>query len=103
MTSDAVPIRAAFDFRETDAECWTIAVETDQGRLLLTDGGAALSIDGQPVPLPDSREYPLLYRRFARLVAQRAVDADFTPLDLVMRAMALADRKTVDAFDVWER
>ena len=99
MTSGSAPMRATFDFRETDAECWTIAVETDQGRLLLADGGATLSIDGQSVALADSREYPRLYRRFAELVAQRAVDADLAPLELVTRAMALADRRTVDAFD----
>ena len=38
-----LPITAEFDFRQTGPQSWDIVVETDEGRMTLSGGGAAWS------------------------------------------------------------
>jgi predicted dehydrogenase len=95
-----VPVTVAFDFLQTEGETWEIVVDTDHGRLTLSSGGGALTIDDAPVTLPDHEgEYPQLYATFARLIADRRIDADLTPLQLVADSFLLAERETVAAFE----
>lgn len=79
------------DFRETGEPCWDIALETvDGGRLVLSDGGRRLSIDGGAVATGPDAEYLALYRRFEALIAAGESDLDVTPLQLVADAFLMA-------------
>jgi predicted dehydrogenase len=85
-TASGAAIDTVFDWRQTGPQTWDIAVETDRGSLLLSEGGNTLRLDGEvQVKAPDE-EYPSMYRRFVRLVADGAIDADTAPLRLVADA-----------------
>jgi D-galactose 1-dehydrogenase len=96
--ADATPISASFDFLQTGLETWEIAVETDGGRLLLSQGGGRLSIDGRELHLPPNAEYPALYAHFAQLIAAGRSDVDATPLALVADALLRGRRQHAPAF-----
>jgi D-galactose 1-dehydrogenase len=96
---NALPIVAAFDFRQTGPQSWDIIVDTDQGQLVLSHGGARLVIgDKMLVEAPDA-EYRGLYRRFVELAADGTSDVDLTPLRLVADAFLLGNRRTVEPFE----
>jgi D-galactose 1-dehydrogenase len=92
------PIRARFDWRQTGPQTWDIRVETDDGPLVLSRGGAALSIAGRDRPLPPEAEYRGLYDRFATLVRSGASDVDLNPLIHAADAFMRGERRTVEAF-----
>jgi hypothetical protein len=69
MASGDANVWADFDFLQTGLQSWTITVETDAETLMLLDGGARLFIDDVEQKLPESGEYPCLYRHFAALIA----------------------------------
>jgi D-galactose 1-dehydrogenase len=88
-----------FDFREEGAQSWLIVLETRCGHSLrLSNGGAVLSIDGQPERTAPSNEYPALYSRFAALIGAAAIDADPAPLRLVADALLVAETDRVGPF-----
>lgn len=80
-------IEAEFDCRQTGPQTWNIACETDKGRLVLSEGGNRLAIDGLAQAVAPEGEYRALYRRFAGLIARGESDADFEPLRLVEEAL----------------
>lgn len=92
-------VDADFDWRQTGPQAWDIAVETDAGRLLLQSGGAEMSVDGAQTHASGDVEYPGIYRRFADLVAARAIDVDLSPLVHVADAFMLGRRQTVEPFE----
>jgi D-galactose 1-dehydrogenase len=92
------PIHADFDWRQTGQQTWDIIVKTADGGLHLSDGGAALAVNGEPVQLAAAAEYPTLYRHFAELVRERCIDVDLTPLRLVADAFLMGERRVVEAF-----
>ena len=92
------PVHACFDFRHEEDEIWDIEVQTDQGQLCIGKGGASLSIDGAPRPLPPEAEYAGLYDRFAELIAQGACEVDDRPLQLVADAFLRSRRQIVEPF-----
>ena len=96
--ADATPISASFDFLQTGPYTWEIAVDTDAGRLLLSEGGARLALDGRETPLQPHPEYPTLYAHFAALIAEQRCDVDATPLTLVADAFLLGRREAAPAF-----
>jgi D-galactose 1-dehydrogenase len=96
---DGLPIAAAFDFRQTGPQSWDIIVDTDQGRLVLSHGGARLAVGGTSLVEAPDAEYRGLYRRFVELAASRARDVDLTPLRLVADAFLLGNRRTVEPFE----
>ncbi|MBX9662110.1 Gfo/Idh/MocA family oxidoreductase [Novosphingobium sp.] len=95
---DTAPVMADFDFRQTGPQSWDITIETDQGTLMLTEGGARLWIDGVEQAAQGIGEYPALYRRFAELVAAGQSDCDLRPLTLVADAFLLGERTETDPF-----
>lgn len=97
-TLDGAPVHMALDFLQTGAPSWDIDADTDAGRLSLRLGGSAMQVDGRPVPMPASQEYPGLYARFAQLVRERSVDADVAPLQLVADAFLCGRRVQVEPF-----
>lgn len=101
LLHDAVaPVAAAFDFLQTGPQRWDIEVETDDGVLLLSDGGCRLAINAEEQVAAMNCEYPRLYRRFAQLVAAGASDVDVRPQQLVADAFMLGRRVGAAAFEL---
>jgi D-galactose 1-dehydrogenase len=98
--SDAtgLPVTAEFDFRQTGPQSWDIVVDTDQGRMRLSSGGARLAVDGKVIAEGADAEYRGLYRRFVELAAAGASDVDLAPLRLVADAFLLGRRNVVEPF-----
>ncbi|GGL60913.1 Gfo/Idh/MocA family protein [Wenxinia marina] len=97
-------VRAVFDWRHEGEQTWRIEVDTDAGRLTLSEGGHRLTIDGAEqgpaaggAPIPG--EYPALYARMAELVGAGASDVDLAPMIHVADAMTLGRRETARPFE----
>ncbi len=101
---DEAELRAEFDFRQEGEQIWTIAIETDGGSLVLSEGGAKLSIDGAAQAEAGKKgnpllgEYPRLYANMAALVRSRSIEMDLSPMVHVADAFLLGQRITVDPF-----
>lgn len=91
-------LHADFDFRHTGVQTWDIEIETDGGVLTLSQGGSVMSVDGRHVAVPQSAEYPSMYKHFAELVRARRIDADVVPLQLVADAFLCSRRVVVERF-----
>jgi len=91
-------LAADFDWRQTGRQSWDIVASTDAGEMVLSEGGAKLSVDGRLVHDEPEREYPALYERFAGLVKTGRSDVDLAPLRHVADAFMLGRRKFVAAF-----
>jgi predicted dehydrogenase len=99
VTGDGAPISAEFDFRQTGPQSWDIEINTSAGALILSTGGAELSIEGAPVAgLHGDVEYPGLYRRFAELIAAGASEVDARPFQLVADAFLVGRQVSVEPF-----
>lgn len=92
-------ISAAFDFLQPGPPTWTMRFDTDAGEVLLSQGGARLSVDGQVRQVPEQSEYDAVYDRFSELVGRGGSDVDLSPLQLVADAFLLGRRLTAPAFD----
>ena len=96
-------VSAEFDFRKEGDQFWNIAIETDQGNLVLSEGGATLAIDGKTQSAATKEnaltgEYPQLYAKMAGLVRAGGIDMDLSPLMHVADAFLLGRRVTVEPF-----
>ena len=96
---DGATIEAAFDWRQTGPQTWNIRVETGDGTLLLSMGGAELSLDGVRQEVGPEAEYRGLYDRFAELVASGRSDVDVAPLRHVADAFLRGERQLVEPFE----
>ncbi len=98
---DRAEVTAEFDWRKEGDQFWNIEAETEEGSMVLSDGGANLSIDGAAVETSDvalDGEYPNLYARMAELVPGVGIDMDLSPMVHVADAFLLGKRETVDPF-----
>jgi D-galactose 1-dehydrogenase len=93
------PVIAEFDFRQTGPQSWDIEIEADRGRLVLSNGGNRLLIDGGEVRLDPEGEYRALYVRFADLICRGEMELDLAPLALVEQAFAEGRMIAVEAFE----
>lgn len=95
-------VDAVFDFRQSGDQIWTIEVETEQGALVLSEGGAKLAINGSAILEQDDLslqgEYPRLYARTAELVSHGDIDMDLAPMRHVADAFTLGRRTSVAPF-----
>jgi D-galactose 1-dehydrogenase len=91
-------LAAEFDWRQTGKQSWDIIAQTEAGEMVLSEGGAKLSVDDKLVHDEPEQEYPTLYRRFADLVKTGQSDVDLAPLRHVADAFMLGRRKFVDMF-----
>jgi len=91
-------LSAEFDWRQTGRQSWDIVALTEAGEMVLSEGGAKLSVDGRLVHAEPEQEYPMLYRRFADIIRAGRSDVDLAPLRHVADAFMLGRRKVVEAF-----
>lgn len=89
---------ASFDWRETSKETWKISIETRKERLLIDKGGCELWVNDELLVGEPSREYRLIYRKFAELLSHRKSIVDLRPLQLVADAFLLGQRHYLEAF-----
>jgi len=95
------PLTASLDWRRSEGEEWTIAVETSDGiSVRLEDGGAKLRLDGRLQADDGLGEYPDIYRQFAELIDQRQSRVDVAPLRLVADCLLASRRQIVEAIEV---
>ena len=97
-TLHGVRAHIELDFLQPGAPLWDIAIESDAGPLLLSEGGNGLNIDGRRVEVPGNTEYHDVYARFAQLIRQRSCEVDLAPLQLVADAFLCGLRTEVAAF-----
>lgn len=89
------PLNCSLDWRREQGEEWTIRIRTTDGSdILLTDGGARLTIDGVEKAVSGPGEYPDIYRRFVDLIDLNRSDMDVRPLRLVADCMLVGSRET---------
>jgi len=65
----------------------------------LLDSGGTLVIDGKVTVQEVREEYPMLYARFAELVLSGQSEADLTPLQMTLDALALGKRVALPRFE----
>lgn len=94
-------INVAFDFRPTTEEVWSIQLEACNGETLhLSEGGAAISVNGGPLSRAESMEYTGLYQRFAELIEAGESDFDTSPLEIAEATFASAQIKIVAPIEI---
>ena len=98
LRSGAIPIAVELDFLRTGPQRWDIEIDTDQGPLRLSDGGATIAIGDEAPRTAPNREYPRLYARFAELLASGQADTDLAPLAIVEAALTRGTIQKVAAF-----
>jgi D-galactose 1-dehydrogenase len=88
------------DWGHTGPDQREIRITTQCGHsLALLDSGGRLEIDGT-VALEEKRaEYPMLYARFADLLARNRSDIDLAPLQMTLDALALGRRVALPRFE----
>ncbi|TWT23811.1 Gfo/Idh/MocA family oxidoreductase [Luteimonas marina] len=91
-------LSAEFDWRQTGRQSWDIVAQTEAGEMVLSEGGAKLSVDGRLLHAEPEQEYPMLYGRFAEIIRAGHSDVDLAPLRHVADAFMLGRRKVVEAF-----
>ena len=94
-----LPIFADFDFRQTGPQTWDLDLDTEEGPVTLSSGGARLFVNGELRIDAAKAEYTLLYQRFLELAAAGESDVDLAPFQLVADAFLLARRRTVEPFE----
>ncbi len=97
-TADGTPVAMELDWLQTGPQSWDILADTEAGAVVLSAGGAKLTVDGETVHEEPETEYPMLYKRFAEIVGAGESDVDLAPLRHVADAFMLGKRKAVDAF-----
>lgn len=92
---EGLELEMDLDFRQEGPQTWTVTVETDGGRLQLSEGGRVLRTPDGVADYEDD-EYPSLYRHFAAVVGQGRSHVDISPLRLVADALLMGSISRVD-------
>ena len=93
-------LTAIFDWRQEGEQSWTISAETTEGtRLVLTEGGAKLAVNGEVVVDKPPTEYPRIYAMLSQLLAEGRSHVDVRPLRLVADAFLVGNRQSTDPFE----
>jgi predicted dehydrogenase len=91
------PLHASLDWRRSEGEEWTMAIETSDGSSVrLEDGGAKLLLDGEEHRVDGPGEYPDIYRVFADLIDERRSLVDVAPFRLVADCLLVGSIRRVD-------
>jgi predicted dehydrogenase len=93
-------LTCSLDWRRSEGEEWTIAVETTDGlELRLERGGADLIVNGFAQSCEGMGEYPAIYARFVDLIDNRQSDMDVSPLRLVADCLLVGRRSQAAAVE----
>ncbi|MCB2109882.1 MAG: Gfo/Idh/MocA family oxidoreductase [Defluviimonas sp.] len=99
---DGAEVSAVFDWRHEGDQTWEVVAETDAGTLVLSQGGASMTVDGSTrqdrADAALAGEYPRLYHRMAALVTGGKSDMDLAPMRHVADAFLLGRRVAVAPF-----
>ncbi len=98
LMAGTVPVSVDLDFLQTGKQTWEISVETEEGTLLLEDGGSVLTLPGEEAQVFPDREYERLYQHFASLITDGAGEVDLRPFTLVSDAFLLGKVEQVENF-----
>ena len=98
-SASGLAVHAAFDFRQTGQQTWSIHIETEAGTLQLDAGGTRLSHAGRVLVDEPEQEYPAIYRGFVELIGEQRSEVDLSPLSLVADAFLLGRRRIVEPFE----
>jgi len=91
-------LTASLDWRRTESEEWTIAVETADGsKLNLVDGGSRLFLNGEEQVVATTGEYADIYREFVDLIDERRSSVDVRPQRLVADCLLIGGREIVES------
>ena len=91
------PLRASLDWRRSEGEEWTIAVEASDGtKVRLEDGGATLILNGETQKDDGPGEYPDIYRTYVDLIDERRSLVDVAPFRLVADCLLAGKTTRVD-------
>jgi predicted dehydrogenase len=91
-------LSASLDWRRTEGEEWTIAVEASDGTTVqLEGGGAKLTLNGEKSDDDGPGEYPDIYRQFVDLVDQRRSQVDVAPFRLVADCLLVGRTRRVES------
>jgi predicted dehydrogenase len=91
------PLSASLDWRRSEGEEWTIAVETSDGvHVRLESGGAKLLLNGESQQDDGPGEYPDIYETFVDLIDERRSVVDVAPLRLVADCLLVGRRISVE-------
>jgi len=94
------PLSCSLDWRRSEGEEWTIAINSSDGmKLRLDDGGSRLIIDGEERQSSGPGEYPDIYREFVDLIDESRSHVDVAPLRLVADCLLVGSRRSVKAID----
>ncbi len=100
VAGDTARLTAAFDWRQTGDQTWTIDIDIEGGdRLSLTAGGSRLVVNGASATERPSAEYQGIYRRFAELLRRGVSQVDTAPFQLVADAFMTGRRTVTDPFE----
>src|SRR5690242_16146108 len=95
------PLAGSLDWRRTEGEEWTIAVEASDGVCVrLEDGGAKLLIGEEQQLDSGLGEYPDIYRTFVDLIDERKSLVDVAPLRLVADCLLVGSRRSVEPVEL---
>src|SRR6185295_8140486 len=87
------PLTASLDWRRTEGEEWTIAIETSDGvSVRLENGGSKLILNGASSDDDGPGEYPDIYRTFVELIDARHSLVDVAPFRLVADCLSVGRR-----------
>jgi D-galactose 1-dehydrogenase len=90
---------AKMDWRGSEAEQWSIRIETVSGKAVdLIQGGAKLFIDGMAQSLPPHDEYRSIYRTFASAIKSSSSLIDREPLRIVADCFLVGKREIGEDF-----
>ena len=100
VAAEGAALTAAFDWRQTGDQTWTIDIETEDGqKLRLESGGSKLVVDGRSVLERPMAEYEGIYSRFADLLRTGRSEIDAAPFQLVADAFMVGKRVVTAAFE----
>ncbi len=94
----SMPVAMELDWLQTGLQSWDIRIETDEGTIILEQGGKRLIQGGRVLVDEAPAEYQGIYRRFVELAATGATDLDVSPLALVADAFLLGERRIAAPF-----
>lgn len=94
------PVTMSLDFLQTGPPTWQMNIETEQGLLKLSGGGAVIAFNDKILVQSEgiASEYDLIYAHFTKLILLGKSEVDVTPLMHVADCFMLCKHIQVEPF-----